>query len=189
MYAEAIERAKKNLKKDEEITFGASSFKIANMLKNPKDLGRGYTSIGVFGFGAKKFAMIYFDANNMLPKFREGILKHVKEKYNIEYELYTTDTHSVNSLALPWSNVLGRFTKVDEMIKVLDIIIDDAIKNMSSVRSIYSRFVMKDFVVWGNDAEKLITKISKDIIRIVKHVVPFIIAAGFVIAAWLIYWI
>ncbi|MGC9205381.1 MAG: DUF2070 family protein, partial [Candidatus Micrarchaeia archaeon] len=187
MYADAIRDAMQNLGSSNKITFGSSSFKIAGMLKNPKDLGKGYTSVGIFGFGSRKFAVIYFDANNMLPTFREKIIKHVKEKYNIDCELYTTDTHSVNSLALPWSNVLGRFTSASEMSKVLDIMIEDAKSNMGIVQANYSRFVMKDFVVWGKDAEKLITKISKDVIRSVKHVIPFIIAAGFVIAAWLIY--
>ena len=59
------------------------------------DLGHGYSSVGLFDFAGRKFAMVYIDANNMLPGFRNSVIKRIKERYGIDSEIYTTDTHSI----------------------------------------------------------------------------------------------
>jgi peptidoglycan/LPS O-acetylase OafA/YrhL len=41
--------------------------------------------------------------------------------------------------------------------------------------------------VWGKDMYKVIAKASNEMIRRVKRIVPTVIVAGFIIAAWLIY--
>ncbi|MGB9732286.1 MAG: DUF2070 family protein [Candidatus Micrarchaeales archaeon] len=186
LYKKAIKKALE-ASEDEKLEFGSSSFKLSNILKNAEDLGKGYSSVGIFKFGDKRFAMIYFDANNMLPSLRKRILEHVMERYGMKSEVYTTDTHSVNSLARPFTNVLGRKTSAKKLIPIIDIMIENALKDMESVSSAYKEFIIHDFAVWGEDAEKKIIEISKEIIRRLKYIVPLIVAAGFVIAAWLIY--
>ncbi len=116
-----------------KILFGASSRKLSKVLVEHKDIGNGYTSVGIFGTAGKKFAMLYFDANNMLPRFREELLKHVMKKFGVECEALTTDTHAVNSITLPASNVLGRHTTLASVIPVLDEMIEEAIANMEPV--------------------------------------------------------
>ncbi|MGI0141955.1 MAG: DUF2070 family protein [Candidatus Micrarchaeales archaeon] len=169
------------------IRFGSSQQKISSHLGNPKDLGNGYSSFAVFQFGNKKFGMLYFDSNNMLPKLRDDIIKHVRKMYHIEIEVYTTDTHSVNSLALPSSNVLGRFTSAAKLLPIVDAMINLAINSSEEVSSYSGSFTTKGFRVWGENAEAEITKASKEAIKLVKHVAPFVIAAGFIIAAWVVY--
>ncbi|MDE1827707.1 MAG: DUF2070 family protein [Candidatus Micrarchaeota archaeon] len=186
MYENAILQTlgKNSVKK---MRFGSSQQKISSNLGNPKDLGNGYSSFALFQFGGKKFGMLYFDSNNILPKLREDVIRHVKGKYHIDIEVYTTDTHSVNSLALPSSNVLGRFTIASKLLPVVDAMIDMAVNSTEEVSAASGSFVSKGFRVWGENAEAAITKASKEAIRMVKHVAPFVIAAAFVIAAWVVY--
>ncbi|MDE1762076.1 MAG: DUF2070 family protein [Candidatus Micrarchaeota archaeon] len=189
-YAEMYDKAiKKSMKGNglAKMKFGSSQQKISNLLNNPKDIGKGYTSFCIFQFGKRKFGMLYFDSNNMLPRVREEIISHVRRKYRIDLEVYTTDTHSVNSLALPSSNVLGRETQIGKLIPIVDALVGVAMNNMEDVDVASSSFVLKGFRVWGENAERDITKASKEVIRTVKHVAPFVIAAGFIIAAWIIY--
>lgn len=186
MYDKAIlSTLKKNSIK--RLKIGTSQQKIAPFLGNPKDIGNGYTSFAVFEFGRKRFGMLYFDSNNMLPGLRNEIIKHVKEKYKIDIEVYTTDTHAVNSLALPSSNVLGREASAPKVIAATDALIDLAINNIEEVSSAQTSFISKGFRVWGENAEAQITKASKEAIRTVKYVAPFVIAAAFIVAAWIIY--
>jgi len=188
LYKKAIREAL-NLKRNQKLFFGSYSIKLSNLIKNAEDIGKGYTSVGIFKFGNESFAMIYFDANNMLPSLREIIIKHVKDKYNIRCEVYTTDTHSVNSLNRPFTNVLGRKTKPSILLPILDIAIENALSNMEEVKSAYRSFVIHNFAIWGEDAEEKLIETSKEILIRVKHVIPIVIAAGFVIAAWLIYFL
>ena len=188
LYKKAIREAL-NLKRNQKLFFGSYSIKLSNLIKNAEDIGKGYTSVGIFKFGNESFAMIYFDANNMLPSLREIIIKHVKDKYNIRCEVYTTDTHSVNSLNRPFTNVLGRKTKPSILLPILDIAIENALSNMEEVKSTYRSFVIHNFAIWGEDAEEKLIETSKEILIRVKHVIPIVIAAGFVIAAWLIYFL
>ncbi len=133
--------------------------------------------------------MVYFDANNMLPRFRSALIKHIRSKYGFEAEVYTTDTHSVNTIALTASNVLGRYTNVRKMIGIIDAMVDEALSDMGAVSSHYFNFNVKDFRVWGEHAEEQMVKAGKDVINILKHVMPFVIAGAFIIAAWLVYFV
>jgi putative membrane protein len=186
MYKKAILKAVK-AKGSKTFEFGASSFKLSNIIKDSQDLGKGYSSVGIFKFGKERFAMVYFDANNMLPSLREKIIDHIKDKYGIDSEVYTTDTHSVNSLAKPFTNVLGRDTSAYKLIPIIDIMVENALKNIEKVSIAYTEFSIPNFTVWGEDAEEKILEIGKLIIRRLKYAMPFVIAAGFVFAAWIIY--
>ncbi len=166
--------------------FGASHMKLSKALHNA-DLGSGYTSMGLFKFGRRRFGIIYVDANNILPGFRESVISHIKSKYGIDVELCSTDTHSVNSIALTARNSLGRYTNFVELEPLLDTMVERAAKNMESVKCARGSFQFKRFKVWGANAEELITKVGIDIINIGKYVVPFIIVAAFIIAGWIIY--
>ncbi len=168
------------------LSFGASSRLLAQTLKK-KDLGNGYTSAAVFKFGFRKFCIILFDANNMLPSLRDSLIAHVKGKFGMDAEICTTDTHSVNSISTPASNVLGRHTKLADMIPIIDGMIEEASSSAEEVRYHYGRIVVNEIKVWGPGAEGAILKASRDIIRTGKLVVPFVIAAGFIAAAWVIY--
>lgn len=186
VYKKAIRNAAKRMPKDKPLMLGVSTRLLGSEINN-KDIGDGYSSIGIFSFGKKRFCMIYFDANNMLPKLRNEIISHVRMRFKIDSEVYTTDTHSVNSIALPASNVLGRETKSRELLPILDMMISDALSDMKPVKAAYLKTTMKGFKVWGAGSEDTLKKVSREVIRNGKRKVPIIIAAGFIIAAWVIY--
>ncbi len=191
-YAEEYKRAiEKSLEigKRHRISFGSASVKTADLIGKQKDLGDGFTSAAVFDFGKRKFCIIYFDANNMLPSFRSAIIEHVKSKFHMDCEVCTSDTHSVNSLAFTASNVLGRYTSVKSMIEVVDSLLEVASSNTTNVKAAHLRFTIDNFMVWGEGVEDQIKKASTEIIKKVKHIVPVVITAGFIAAAWIIYMI
>ncbi len=186
-YKEAIASSSAQVSTSKPVSFGSACRKLKRMLPNAKDMGNGFTSAGVFSFGGKKFAMLYFDSNNMLPSFRSEVLEHIRKKFGLRAELYTTDTHAVNTIALPASNALGRYTKARDAMPFIDDLMSEAISRMEHVSLYYESFTIKRFKVWGEGADEMIIRASKEAIRTFKHVVPFVTAAGFVIAAWIIY--
>lgn len=185
-YENAVKQAFSHAVEQSPIKFGSSS-ELINSQINQKDLGNGYTSVGVFGFKGKRFCIVYFDANNMLPSFRARLLKHIKNKFGMEAELYTTDTHSVNSISNSASNVLGRHTRPQDVVPVLDRLISNAVNNIEDVKYTHLNIKVKGFRVWGKGSEDTLMNVSREVIRLGKRRVPFIIVAGFIIAAWVIY--
>ncbi|VVB77113.1 Uncharacterised protein [uncultured archaeon] len=166
---------------------GSAYSRLKKLLGNPKDMGEGYTSVCVFGFGKRKYGIIYFDANNMLPGFRNRIIEHAREKFGLELEVGTTDTHSINSLSLTASNSLGRHTSAERMLPVIDSMLQKALYDMEPVKYAYAAAGVSGFAVWGSDADALIERTSTEVKRILKFVTPILIIATFIIAAWVIY--
>ncbi len=167
------------------------SFGCASTVPDPKthgeDIGKGHMSVGVFGFGRKRFCMVYFDSNNMLPSFRASVIDHIKERFGIDSEVYTTDTHSVNTLGLPVSNVLGRKTKPSSILGQVDDLISKALENMEPARVSYSKVIVHNFKVWGRGSDEMMMKISREVIRTGKRLIPTLIAGFFVLAMLIIY--
>ncbi|MGC8623545.1 MAG: DUF2070 family protein [Candidatus Micrarchaeia archaeon] len=169
---------------------GVAQVRLHSVLGARKDIGKGFASVCVFDFSKnKKFAMIYFDANNMLPSLREKIIVHVREKFGIDAEVYTTDTHGVNGLSLPASNVLGRSTRAETLLPAVDGMIETALGNIEEVDSHFGIINIRNFRVWGGNAEEKLTKASKYVLRMVKIGTPIIVTAGLIISAWIIYYI
>lgn len=185
-YKAAIEKAVGKKTSQAILRFGSYGEQLSKKLKR-NDLGNGYASVAVFEFGGKPFSIIYLDANNILPSFREAVIKHIKNRFNIDVELCTTDTHSVNTIALPASNVLGNCTKVEELVPLLDVLISKAMNSMEAVSCAYKNVTIKGFKVWGRGTDDALLKASREVIHAGKRTVPLVIAAGFIIAAWVIY--
>ena len=185
-YENAIAKAIGTGKHAGAMRFGAAGTNL-NYIVGKRDIGSGFTGAAVFEFGGRRFCLVNFDANNMLPGFREQVLKRIKERYKMDAEVCTTDTHAVNSIALSASNVLGRRTRFSEVSKQIDNMIDKALAEMEPVSYAYENIVMSNFNVWGKGSGEAIVKATRDIIRTGKRIVPFLIAAGFIVAAWIIY--
>ncbi len=168
------------------LRFGCSTTKLSDKLKG-SDIGDGFTSVAFFEFGKTRYCVLHFDGNNMLPALRARILRHIRSKFGVDAEVFTTDTHSVNSIAHSASNVLGRYTRFGELLPTLDSLISEAIRTKESVTYAYSNILLKDFKVWGKGSEAILTKVGRETIRAGKRKVPFLIVAGFIIAAWIIY--
>ena len=185
-YADAISKAVSRNKKLKRLKFGSSTMKLGSVLDR-HDLGAGYTSAGVFDFGGRKFCMIYFDANNMLPGFRSSMIEYVKKNFGMDAEVCTSDTHSVNTLAMSAMNSLGRYTKEREIYPHINRLVSEAVSNLEYVSVSHRTVIIEDFYTWGEHSFENILKMASDIGNVIRHVLPFVIAAAFIIAAWVIY--
>ncbi len=172
--------------KNEKLLFGSSHIKLKTYLKT-NDIGPGYMSVGVFKSKKQNFCMVYFDSNNIAPKFRSNLIEYIKNRYKLNAELYSTDTHAVNTLALSASNVLGKTTKEKDILPYLDKTIEEALNSLEEVKQYYSKITINDFKVWGKGSEETIMRASRQIIKRGKKSVPFIVVGFFIIAAWAIY--
>ncbi len=186
MYADAIRKALSKGRRRDKLKFGSSTVKLSSVLKK-HDLGSGYTSAAVFDFGGRRFCLIYFDANNMLPGFRNSIVSYIKKNFDMDSEICTSDTHSVNTIAMSAMNSLGRYTNEKEIYPHVHKLVCDAIANMEYVKASSRTLFIEDFYTWGEHSFENILKMAEDIGKVIRHVIPFVIAAAFIIAAWVIY--
>ena len=185
-YIMAINNMIKDRYRCKSIKLGISSMDVYSRLGYPRDIAKGNLNIAVFKFNGFKYAIIQFNSNNVLPKLRNDIINHIRSKYDINAELYTTDTHAVNSIEFNASNVLGRYTRYEKLIKYVDSGIVEALSKIETVTTYHSREYMKRFKVWGEDTmDKMIT-IAKSTYGITRLLVPIVVAIGFIAAAWLI---
>ena len=185
-YLHAIKYTNKILHSGKSMRFGSSSMDLYNSLHEPKDLAPGNLNVAIFKFNGFSYCIIHINANNLLPSLRSAVLNSVKDKYGIDAEMYTTDTHYVNSFRDTASNVFGSVTKENAFLKALYGCIDDALADMENVNLYYGRSIIKNFRVWGtNERDRIITAINS-MLAIAKLLVPITIIIGFFIAALVI---
>ena len=168
------------------LLFGSSHAMLKNSIKKD-DIGNGYTALSIFEGGGKRFCLVYFDANNMLPVFRKKLIEHIRDKYGMDSELCTTDTHSVNTLSLPASNVIGRHTKPSEALPIIDSMIEEALKNIEPVRYVYLCTKVKGIGIWGRGSANVVEDMTRSVVKTAKNSIPIIVALGFIAAAWIVY--
>ncbi len=185
-YKEAIVDAMKK-EKSSRLRCGFACQKIYYWLKHPEDIGRGYTSVGIFETEGKKFCMVYFDSNNMLPGFRREMIDHIKSRFKMDSEILTTDTHSVNGLNLPVNNVLGRDTSAKDVKPIIDVLIKRALNDIGPIEAHSGKMQIGNFRVWGPNAEKVITSVARDIVKKTWRYIPIVTFAGSIVASLIIY--
>ena len=186
-YAEAIRQVNGAApRKYKTLRIGVSSRNIFDALGQPEDLARGNMDVVIFRIAGSDRAMIKFNANNMLPSLRRSIIEHVRKAHGIDAEVYTTDTHAVNSLNLNVSNVLGRRTNREDLFREIDAAVADALSNVEEVRPYYHKAVLPRFMVWGTDITSKLHNIAGYVVSMARLVVPATVIAGFIIAIWVI---
>ena len=184
-YVQAIKNARE-IHKAASVKLGTSGVELYNALSAPKDLAMGSLNVAIFAFNGYKRAMLQFNANNMMPSLKTAITTHLHSKYGIDAEVYTTDTHAVNSLSKPASVVLGRHTRFKELRPFIDRAVEEALGNIEPVTVWHKQYVMKNFLVWGQNSRDRIFTVLRSIMTLARILVPAIIVAGFLAAAWVI---
>ena len=184
-YIEAL-RSGSEVSSSDRLRAGFACESIFAELDEPQDIADGMMNAAVFGIGNSTYAILQFNANNMLPKLRNQIVKHVKAKYGIDTEVCTTDTHAVNSLGKTASNVLGRSTSFRELRPYIDSCMKKAIESMEDVEVMHSRSTVKNFKVWGRNVQDRIATVLDSVISIGRIVIPAIIVGGFIAAIWIV---
>ncbi len=186
-YVSAIKSKKEKPETARRLKMGVASIDIYNELHRPKDIAIGNMNVVIFEFNGSRHAIIQFNSNNMLPSFREAVIAHVRQRYGIEAELYTSDTHAVNSIRDDQSNVLGRYTSAAAAMPFIDRAIDSALADVENVDIYYGKEVIKRFMIWGPGVRERAFATINSVVSMAKVLVPTIIAAGFIIASWLIF--
>lgn len=184
-YAEAIRRMRR-LHSSREVRMGVGSADLYPSLHNNRDIARGNLNVALFKFNGFGYALLQFNANNMMPSLRKQILEHVRGKYGIECEVLTTDTHAVNSISVNASNVLGRHTTFHELKPRIDECMGKAVADVDAVPVAYGETEMRRFMVWGRNSRERIIAVLNSVSSLARVMVPTIIVAGFLAAAWVV---
>ncbi len=185
-YMRAVELLKP-LRKSNKLLVGIASTELYVRSGAPKDLGHGNLNVAAFGFGGFRYVLLQFNSNNMLPSFREEVVGHIKSKFGVSCEVLTTDTHAVNSMNLPVSNVLGRHAKFAAIRPTVDECIGAALADLGEAKVCHTTKEVSNFVVWGPNAREKIFSVLDSVSSLAKILVPTIIALGFAAATWIIY--
>ncbi len=181
-YIQAVKGIKKPTASSSRIRIGTSSLDAYTELGRPKDMAQGMMNLIIFEVNRKKFCMLQFNANNLLPKLRDSIRALIMEKYGIEAEVYTTDTHAVNSLQNMAENMLGNYTRYKSLKPSIEKAVESAKNNMEEVFPYYGEYTVKRFRIWGLDRDSLVN-VMKSMLSLTKILVPLTIILGFFFAA------
>jgi predicted neutral ceramidase superfamily lipid hydrolase len=165
------------------IKAGMADLGLYEALGEPSDLAKGNLNAAVFSFGKLKYMMLHFNSNNMLPSMRESIISHIRKKHGIVAEVYTTDTHAVNSIERTVENVFGRETKFNRIAPHIDSIVEKALADLEEVKILHSKVIMKKFPVWGPDVGDMVIELTKSVIADARLMGPIVVLAGFIFAA------
>ena len=185
-YENAIALSGKPQHKSGSIKVGVHFTELYNRLGRPRDLAEGNLNAAVFSFNGFKYTMLQFNCNNMLPNLRNEIVDHVRRKFKTDVEVYTTDTHAVNSPGAIEGNVLGRHVNRKRLIDAIDEAVGKAMLDVAPVSVYHKRDVMKEFMVWGPNVRERLTVVAASVIEIARVLVPVLAAVGFIVAAWVI---
>ena len=185
-YSNAIRLLDGAKHKSSDLRAGFSCTELHSRLGRPLDVASGNLNVAVFAFNGFKYAMLQFNANNILPKLRDSILRHIRKKYGIEAELLTTDTHVVNSFSLKEDNELGKYTKYGNLEAAIDTTLEQALSGIEPLKAYHGVQVMENFTVWGPNTLEKLTEAVNSVFGILHFLLPLLIATGFIASAWVI---
>jgi predicted neutral ceramidase superfamily lipid hydrolase len=185
-YIDALEKMGDPEHSAKKVRVGVSALDIYLELGAPKDIAPGKLNCLVFQFNDFKYAMLYVNSNNVLPHMRNLMIEHIMKKLRVHAELYTTDTHYVNSLERGASNVLGRHTKASAILPFMEQAVKTALDNIEEVDVYYKKETLKSFRVWGPNTRERMEATLNPVIRTARILVPIIVIGGFIIATLVI---
>ncbi len=177
-YEDAIEKLKPS----------ESNYFKMGVAKNPLEGlgvrdGIGGGGLRVIAFELKNgrtMCIALFDANNIVPKFREYLLSQVKG-FDFDYfELYTTDTHTVNNLSNV-HNPLGGKVDWERISTQLRKTIALAIEDLEECKAGFSTRKIDIQVMGAGKSEELISTINA-IFAIGKIIAPALFALAVLLA-------
>jgi predicted neutral ceramidase superfamily lipid hydrolase len=185
-FSNAIKRLDGAAHSTNELRAGFASVELYNRLGRPLDVAGGNLNAAIFGFNGFKYALLQFNANNILPQLRTAMLDHIKKRYNVDAEILTTDTHAVNSFSLSEDNELGKHTGYAKLEPAIDAVMGKAIADMEPIRAYHGSHVMERFLLWGPNTLEKLTEAVNSLFGIIRIAIPLLVAAGFIVAAWTI---
>lgn len=96
-------------------------------------------------------ALIHFDGNNAFIDIRSYVLNMLQNRGIERGEITTSDSHTVaRQFSARGYSPIGDKIKIDEILKKLDSLIQEAENNMESVEFYYSDSIERKIKIWGN---------------------------------------
>jgi putative membrane protein len=138
------------------------------------DLKQGVAGAGlrvaVFEIGGKHSCILLFDANNAVPRFREKLLKEL-EGYGFDFvDLFTTDSHSVNTIN-GTHNPLGERCDQDLLLATAREAVEEAIADLEPCKAAFIDKKISLTVFGAKRQNELITTINS-VISVAKIIAP-----------------
>ncbi|MFW9881622.1 MAG: DUF2070 family protein [Candidatus Thorarchaeota archaeon] len=135
-----------------QMLYGVAKGKFQNY--SEKD-GIGFGGIVVHLFQNSKTdqrtALIHFDGNNAFIDIRSYILNMLQNRGIERGEITTSDSHTVaRQFSARGYSPIGDKIKIVEILKKLDILLQQAESNMESVEFYYSDSIEPNVKIWGN---------------------------------------
>jgi len=180
-YEKLVEEAISKKVKEEKLKIGFAHVQT----KEAKDLGKAGIKLAVLKFGERGIALIVIDGNNMLPRLRAELINEVKERFKLEAEVYTTDTHEVQKSGEKEVYV-GEFTSYSYLKKKVNEGVEKALKNLEEADVLFSKREL-EIMIWGEGKENEIVATINSILAIFKIIAPAFVFISMLIIAVLIW--
>lgn len=135
----------------------------------------------VFQVGGKLHAILLFDSNSIVPGFRRRIIDSVRDTGIDDCEVYTTDTHSVNTVS-GVLNPLGN-TETGDFVKSVVDSVRAAKRNIADVE-VDMREERVRIKVFGTQQSSELLGTVNSIVAVARFAVPFV----FILTALFVLW-
>jgi len=180
-YMDAMQEAVKKAKEKKPVQMGTAVERLQNF--EEAGIGENGVRCAAFSFGKKKYVLMLFDGNGMLPPYRKELIGLIERETGFRAEVYTTDTHSIN-LVRGVLNPVG-VSRGEEIKQKTLKCVKSAIKRIEPVEvgSAIERFRIK--VIGPRQASEFIGTVNS-IVAVAKIAVPLVLIATVLLVLWAI---
>lgn len=149
-------------------------------------IGGGGLKVAVLGFGKKRACVVWVDANNILPSFRDAVRASLKG-FDFDFvDVFTSDTHSVNAVG-GIHNPLGAHPRHAELLDRISRCVQEAVADVEPVSAQLSCKRISLSVLGIQRQAELVSTVNA-IVSVAKIVAPvmFFLALVLVLFAFLV---
>lgn len=175
-YKEIIEAAEKALTKvknlnQNKLKIGISR-KIIKEYTEEQGIGKGGVIGLTIGTEKQMFTFIVYDGNNMIPEFREKVIKRLMQEKISNVEVLTTDTHSVNGLTPEERGYhpVGEIDHKEVLVKYAIEVAEESNKKVTYMNYTIREITVESIKVLGEDLLAKFSKAISEALRIAKKV-------------------
>ncbi|HEV8290099.1 MAG TPA: DUF2070 family protein [Candidatus Norongarragalinales archaeon] len=143
-------------------------------------IGKAGLKIAVLQIGKARACMVLLDANNSTPQFRESVLQRLKKFRFTHCDIFTTDTHAVNSIS-GVHNPLGSQPNSHALVNVIEETVAKALRDVEPVRVGMGTRRVKIDVMGSRRSSELLSTVGA-IVSVAKIVAPAMFLAALALA-------
>ncbi len=137
--------------------------------------------VSVFEIKGRRTCFILIDSNNILPEFRREIMLKIAQKHKFEFcDVFTTDTHAVNTIS-GIHNPLGKYCNREELASRIEEGVKKAIADLDFAEAAVSMKRTEIEVLGARRSPEVISTINS-IVSIAKIFAPSILIISLFIA-------